>query len=119
MADQLESGEAEYRASCAVCHAADGKGNGVYSGYLSIEPPDISLLSQMNGGEFPSEWVSQVIDGRELETLHGSQKMPIWGDKFLVDSIRSDEFGSYVDAERIVKDRINALVEYIKSLQVE
>lgn len=116
---QLERGEAQYAGSCAVCHANDGTGTATFSGYLPTEPPDITGLAKQNGGTFPREQVRKTIDGRVQLKLHGGREMPIWGGEFLVESIRSDEFGNYVDAQKIVQDRINALLDYIETLQVK
>lgn len=116
-ANELARGEAEYRGSCAVCHGADGKGSGEFSGYLSVEPPDITQLSRKSGGKFPEPMIREIIDGRAQIKLHGGREMPVWGGQFLVESIRANEYGNYIDAERIVQDRINALLAYINSLQ--
>ena len=58
---------------------------------------------------FPANDVAAYVDGRELKAAHGDRQMPIWGDVF-----RGPEQGT---AERTVRRRVNALVEFIAALQ--
>jgi mono/diheme cytochrome c family protein len=119
LADEVERGEHEFMSSCAVCHANDGTGIATYSGYLSVEPPDLTRLSKANDGVFPAEALHRVIDGSEPVLLHGTREMPIWGWEFNADAVRTHEHQGEVDVEQIVKDRIDALIAYIASIQAD
>ena len=115
---EQDQGKNEYINNCAVCHGTEGKGDGPYVKQLINQPTDLTALSKNNGGSFPETVVYQLIDGRRVsisdegrsvETFHGSQDMPIWGDEFRV----------VEDDEGAVDERINNLIEYLKILQVE
>lgn len=101
------SGAEMYHAYCAVCHGVDGKGNGPAAPALRRTPPDLTLLTRKNGGQFPTFRVSNIITGDAAVAAHGSREMPMWGDVFR--TIQGDE--------EIVKLRVHNLVEYIVSLQ--
>ena len=103
------SGAAVYKTYCAVCHGKEAKGDGPLAKNLRHAPPDLTALAKRNGGKFDDAGVYRVIDGREPLQGHGGADMPIWGDAFK----RSSEGFS----EKAVKERINALVDYLKSLQ--
>ena len=76
---------------------------------MSVTIPNLRSLSERNGGMFPSDAVAAYVDGRETRTAHGSRQMPVWGDVF-----RGPEQGT---AERTVRRRVNALVEFLAALQ--
>lgn len=117
--DRLNYGEQEYMNSCAVCHGNAGEGVGTFSGYLSHEPPAINSLTKINHGVFPTEYLHRIIDGSESVALHGPREMPIWGRQFHVEALRLHEFDERVDADKIVYERIRALLSYIESLQTD
>ena len=84
-------GQHDYLEYCADCHAQDGKGNGPKAKQLSKQPKDLTVLSKENGGSFPETAVYQIIDGRRIkteldgvrvETAHGLNDMPNWGELF-------------------------------------
>ena len=96
---------------CASCHGSDAKGDGVVAAVLAIPVPDLTTLSLGNGGVFPAEWVYETIDGRAEVIAHGARDMPVWGLEFWW------EEGEGEMAERNVRRRIEALVDYIESIQ--
>ena len=101
------SGVEMYRTYCAVCHGLDGKGNGPAVSALRRGPPDLTLLSKRNGGEFPMFRVANIIQADAAIPVHGSRDMPMWGDAFR--ALKRDEL--------VVKLRVHNLVQYISSLQ--
>lgn len=103
------AGAYAFRTYCATCHGTDGKGEGPLSNNLRFHPPDLSLLSKRNGGEFPAEKVLRIVDGRKPLPGHGGPDMPIWGDAF-----RNAETG-YDDAK--VKEKVRLVVDYLRTLQ--
>ncbi|MGI3186738.1 c-type cytochrome [Nioella aestuarii] len=57
-----------YRATCATCHEPGSSPQG----------PNLTELAAMNGGQFPMDRVTRIIDGRAGLRAHGSA-MPVWG----------------------------------------
>lgn len=110
-----------YSDSCAICHGAQGKGNGVGIEFLNRQPADLTVLSKNNGGVFPLERVQQVIDGRDLVKGHGSRDMPVWGRVFAAETVKADEhyFDAPYDMEMYVRSRILALTDYLHRIQAK
>src|ERR1019366_10393602 len=77
------SGQQMYVTYCAVCHGADGRGNGPAARALKAPPADLTTLSQRNGGVFPENHVNSVLQFGSENPAHGSADMPIWGDLML------------------------------------
>jgi mono/diheme cytochrome c family protein len=105
---QFMEGPAVFQAYCAVCHGKNAMGGGPAAGALKTEPPDLTRISQRNGGIFPFERVQKIIsgDGPGIRA-HGSREMPVWGPIF--DEISWDGApGSF---------RIFNLTIYIQALQ--
>ena len=50
-----------------------------------------------------------MIDGRQVVKVHGDSQMPVWGDAFAKSTTDSDE--------RAIKEKIDALVQYLESIQ--
>lgn len=75
------AGEGVFLTFCAACHGADAQGEGPMSGLLTVEPPDLTGLSQSNGGVFPVFDVVRQIDGRDPMMAHGGD-MPLFGAMF-------------------------------------
>lgn len=69
-----ERGAALYAANCAVCHGADGRGGGGggVEG-LGKTPPDLTRLSQRNGGAFPTDRVVMALRAYEDTGRHWPQ----------------------------------------------
>jgi cytochrome c len=95
--------------NCAACHGADGEGGGPVAAAMQTSIPNLRSLSARNSGVFPVNAVRAYIDGREPKAAHGTRQMPIWGDVF-----RGADQGT---AERTVRRRIAALVEFIATIQ--
>jgi hypothetical protein len=76
---------------------------------LTIRPADLTIIAKNSGGKFPSAKIYELIDGRNPAVKgHGGPDMPVWGAVFAA----SGGAGS-------VKDRINALVKHLESIQVK
>jgi mono/diheme cytochrome c family protein len=106
------SGAEMFKEYCAVCHGADGRGNGPVASALKIPPADLTTLTKRHGGNFPSAYVTTVLqNGVQESKVHGSKDMPIWGPLF--GSISSEKF----QASPEVNLRISNLIVYLKSLQ--
>jgi mono/diheme cytochrome c family protein len=111
-------GEEEYKSSCASCHGVDGKGSGQFTEFLKQGVPSLKVLSKNNGGVFPFDRVYQIIDGRTAVKGHGSGEMPIWGNSYKADSVKTHGafFGNYY-AEDAIRARILSLIDYLHTLQ--
>jgi mono/diheme cytochrome c family protein len=105
----VENGSALFRSYCASCHGAEGKGDGPLAANLRVAPADVTRLAKRNHGKFDADKVRRAVDGRGPREIHGGSDMPVWGDAFK----RAGE--GYSEAK--VKERIDALVEHISTLQ--
>lgn len=105
------SGEEMYVTYCAACHGAEGKGNGPAAQALKTHPPDLSTLSQRNGGVFPAAKVNSVLRFGANAPAHGTAEMPVWGDLMLTLNKGN------LDSERNIQQRIVNLTNYLKQMQ--
>jgi mono/diheme cytochrome c family protein len=98
-----------YRNYCAACHGPDARGDGPLSAVLKQGVPDLTKLSQRNGGVFPGIHVRNTImfGSDELLPAHGSREMPIWGRTF--HEIEFDQ-----DLGNV---RLDNIVRYLESVQ--
>lgn len=105
------SGVRLYQVFCASCHGLTGHGDGVVQPIVDKGVPDLTRISERNGGHFPAERIRQVIDGRTEYAAHGSRKMPVWGFEFYGDS------GNDAAARHEADQTIDRLVKYLESIQ--
>jgi mono/diheme cytochrome c family protein len=103
------SGGAVYKTYCAVCHGPEAVGDGPLASSLRVKPPDLTLLAKKNAGTFPKDRVMKTVDGRNPVKGHGGADMPVWGDAF--------RQAKDSKSEAQVKEKIEAVVEYLESLQ--
>jgi mono/diheme cytochrome c family protein len=108
-AQAAEAGRAEYEAHCLACHGPTGRGDGPESRNLKLPVPDLALVARRNGGEFPLERVRRSIDGRDAIKGHAGRTMPIWGLRFA---------RGQGEPDAVVAQRLDALAEYLRGLQV-
>jgi mono/diheme cytochrome c family protein len=121
-AQNFSIGQHEYTNSCAHCHGASGKGEGIIAGYLTQTVPDLTILQKENDGVFPFARLYQVIDGTDSADVHGTREMPVWGDRYMRTPSGADvpllgEYRTHRDQELFARGRILALIEYISTLQ--
>ncbi len=102
-------GASIFRNHCAACHGLDGQGKGPASKALKSNVPDLTRLSQRNGGAFPAIHVRNTImfGADDLLPAHGSKEMPIWGPIF--HEIEFDQDLGHVRLENITR--------YLESIQ--
>lgn len=112
----VDVGKREYEAKCAVCHGKDGSGRGPYAEQLKHPPPDLRTIAKRNGGVFPVKATFEMIEGAGKG--HGPREMPVWGLDYtekaseLYPDLPFNQAG-------FVQTRINALVEYLVSMQAK
>ena len=101
-------GPALYKAYCAVCHGANGKGGGPMAGALKVRPANLTHIAERNRGVFPADRVEKIISGdTEIPKGHGTREMPVWGPVF-----------SQIEWDRDLSPvRLRNLAEYIRELQ--
>jgi mono/diheme cytochrome c family protein len=112
----IDAGKKAFEANCAVCHGIDARGNGPYTPSLKVLPPDLTALAKKNGGVYPVDRVTKVIDGRTETAAHGSRDMPIWGKRFAVNAAERF-FDVPYDQEAYIRGEILTLIEYLNRLQ--
>ncbi len=112
-AQMITQGKADFIQHCAPCHSASGKGNGPRLNVIpGIKPKDLTKIAARNGGIFPYREVEDTIDGRKNIPSHKRFDMPFWGVKF---QQQGQEFTP--ESEAKAKARIDALVDYIATIQ--
>ena len=112
----------DFRRYCAQCHGMDGTGDGPVAPALKKKPANLTLLSKNNGGVFPEKEVRDFIDGTKTSAAHGSRAMPIWGDAFRMRTGAASGAGGIMGpglTQAQVDSKINGLVSYVKSIQVQ
>ena len=104
----VPSGRQMYREYCASCHGSDGKGSGPVATSLRKPPPNLTTLARAHGGNFPTEYVTNVLRFGPGYSAHGSSEMPFWGPIF--------QYLENYD-EAVVRERIKNLCHYLESIQ--
>lgn len=112
---QDDTGEHDFRLYCSNCHGEGGQGDGPKTFGLSGPAPDLTQLSERNGGVFPRERLQSIIDGREILKNHGDREMPVWGVWFKMEA--EEDLGGAEGDEGTVQRRITALIDFLQTLQ--
>ena len=101
------SGEQMYKNYCAVCHGAEGRGDGPAAEFLKAPLPDLRTLAQRHHGKYPANYVSETLRLGTGSHAHGTIDMPLWGPLFRT-----------LDANQTLGElRIHNLTVFIESLQ--
>lgn len=82
---------------------------------LTVGMKDLRTIQRRSEGVFPRQVIEQIIDGRGQRAVHGTRDMPVWGWTFY----RAESLMGEADPERFTTARIRALVEYLKSIQID
>jgi len=108
-----------YRSTCAPCHGVSGDGRGPLAASLQGDvPPLNNLANRYSDVYFPERFLIEVIDGRRKMARHGTGEMPIWGKQFgLVKHTDSPGEAAVAD-NAAARQKIEALVNYIRSIQI-
>ena len=99
-----------FKTYCATCHGTSARGDGPLADSMRRKPANLTEIAKRNKGTFPKDMVFNVIDGRVKVPGHGGPDMPVWGDAFMRTAESVDEAS--------VKHRIQALVDYLETVQV-
>ena len=109
------SGARDYNEYCARCHGTDAKGNGPDANDKPVYgQADLTQIAKRHGEKFPRQEIYDVIDGgkRLPEHYDFNSPMPLWGLSF---QLRGKEYSD--ESEAAVERRINALLDYLESIQ--
>jgi mono/diheme cytochrome c family protein len=106
----VEEGKLLYGIYCQSCHGSEGRGDGPMARSLKPRPADLTVLSRNNGDEFPLARVLLSIDGRSRVPGQRKGHMPIWG-------LSLQEADADINQEDEVREKIEYLIEYLKSIQ--
>jgi mono/diheme cytochrome c family protein len=112
---QDDTGEHDFRLYCSNCHGEGGQGDGPKTFGLSGPAPDLTRLSERNGGVFPRERLQAIIDGREILKNHGDREMPVWGVWFKMEA--EEDLGGAEGDEGTVQRRTTSLIDFLQTLQ--
>lgn len=113
MAQDAERGGRLFVDNCAVCHGADGRGDGPMADILVIPPPDLTRIAARYGGEFPRIGIARIVDGRDAILSHGGD-MPIFGNIF---SAQSEVLRSQAGRTLLTSPEIVDLVAWLEEVQ--
>ena len=118
VAQAQESAKQYFQFACAACHGAEGRGDGPVAAQLKGVPADLTKIAQRHGGVFPAKKVYETIEGLAMPAAHGTREMPIWGAVVLFEELGTSVAKADADkAARSTRERLEALVGYIESIQ--
>ncbi len=108
-----DPGQEIYLNYCAACHGANARGSGRLAPDLPFAPTDLTQLSAMNGGVFPSARVMEKIYG--YPGRYQSDVMPEFGPVLDGPNVLwTDEEGTQIETPQSLLD----LRDYLTSLQI-
>ena len=111
------TGKSQFLEYCGQCHGPNAIGNGPVAPALKKKPANLTVLTKNNGGVFPEQTVRDFIDGSKVSAAHGTREMPLWGNAFRIGG--TGPRGGQPLTEPEVKEKIQLLVDYVKSIQAE
>lgn len=112
--DDEHIGLTEYEIACMPCHGIRGRGDGPRAKTLKTPPADLTGIAKSNGGAFPFQKVTEIIDGRTMVSGHGTREMPVWGERY---QVPLEESESPAKIEERARAQIKALVRYLEIIQ--
>lgn len=112
---QVHFGSQIFKLFCVGCHGVDGRGNPPVSRALMLNDVDLTTIAQRSNGDFSSDEVKSAITGLD-DTGHARVKMAPWAQMFAEEF---DAFAAGIAVDELVDRRLDHLVAYIESIQVE
>ena len=110
-AEADDPGKAMYLRYCGACHGPGGKGDGIAGTFMRPKPIDLTQIAKQHGGEFPSQHLIDVIDGRTTVRAHGAPDMPVWG------QVLTEQKAAGTERQAVVRGTIAQIVEHLRSIQ--
>ena len=114
---KIFKGKVTFRIYCSNCHGDTGRGDGSLAEMLSEPPTDLTALARNNGGVFPVDPVTALVDGQEEPRGHGSllsREMPVWGDAF--QKSLQPSWTEETDEKRALR-KVEEVVAFVESIQ--
>lgn len=108
-----QTGKTIYADKCAVCHGANGKGDGELASRLDTRPADLTRIAARRNGVWPQLEVMSIIDGYSKRYLPGTE-MPIY-DEFLEGNLVTFDTGNGVHQK--TPAGLLAIVNYLETIQ--
>ena len=108
----IRVGAEMFQHDCASCHGAGAVGNGPVAPVLKVPPADLTRIAARRKGVFPDAEIARFIDGRFDVVAHGTREMPVWGHTF-----SQQDVAKGVEPDAVARGRIEALIEYLKTIQ--
>lgn len=96
----------------------EATGDGPVAPALRQKPANLRRLARNHGGVFPQQEVHEFIDGTKDVAAHGTREMPIWGIAFQHRQGANRDNSAPPLSQAEVDRRIDALVGYVRSIQV-
>jgi len=110
---EASEGRDLFMTNCAVCHGADGRGNGPMATAMDPLPTDLTVIASQNGGALPVADILSKIDGYAQGGITGPS-MPQFGDLFRGDLVPFDTGDGVMTP---TPRKLVALLEYIEGIQ--
>lgn len=110
---EASEGRDRYMENCAVCHGADGKGNGPMAAAMDPLPADLTVIAARNGGTLPVTEILSKIDGYAQGGITGPS-MPQFGDLLRGDWVPFDTGDGIMTP---TPRKLVALVDYLAIIQ--
>ncbi len=107
----VEEGKQWYNSYCAICHGENGDGKGSLAGNLDTAPPSMTYIAKRRDGVFPDDEVAKIIGGVESVPGHSVGEMPAWWETF--------QKSEGITDENVLKEKINHIVAYLKTIQLQ
>jgi mono/diheme cytochrome c family protein len=108
---ELADGRTLFGQFCVSCHGTTARGDGPVAPALRMAVPDLTTLRQRSGGRFPTDRVTETIDGRAVLPAHGTREMPVWG--YELEARSAADSPGRATAQALT----GRLVEYLRSIQ--
>jgi mono/diheme cytochrome c family protein len=107
----LQIGQQKYTKYCATCHGPNAAGDGVAARLFTKPPPNLTLLSEKNGGKFPMNQLLSIVRGDEPVAAHGNREMPVWGE------ILGRPLDTSMNGQAQANAEIMVIGKYLESIQ--
>ena len=107
-----DDGAQFYAQNCVACHGVSGKGDGPTAQAQVLRLPDLTTISQRNGGEFPQARVMSYIWG-DPNNDHLDRVMPSFGGRIADDLVPVEIVGFLTPTPR----QLAGLYFYLQSIQ--
>ena len=109
--DPANPGKTLYDKNCASCHGVTGKGDGTLAKLMTPKPTDLTQIAKKAGGKFPMIEVLGQIDGTLYIAAHGTNEMPVWGDRFTAETTAG------LEDHAVVRGKLLLVTQYVASIQ--